>query len=101
VTSYGTTHIFNTPPLPPCSRNYGTSDVQARAKLLKNNGWQPLGEDVGKLRSSGNMKNPGLAECHTITDKMQVYLNMFSPLMIHWIGGHVHGGHIVKVDHVR
>jgi hypothetical protein len=44
------------------------------------------------------MKNLCLTKCHWISDKMQVNLDMFSPLMLDWVGGEAHGADVITVN---
>jgi hypothetical protein len=44
------------------------------------------------------MENMNFAECHLLTDKVNIYLNVFSMSMLNWIGGHVDCKNIVTVD---
>jgi hypothetical protein len=44
------------------------------------------------------MENPNFTKGDSLTDKMNVDLNVLRATMLHRIGRHVDGGHIVTVD---
>jgi hypothetical protein len=73
-------------------------DVETRANVDEGYGRKPLCEDIGKLCTCRNMENTNFAECHLLTDKVNIYLNVFSMSMLNWIGGHVDGQNIIRVD---
>lgn len=62
-------------------------DVQARPKLHEDRRWKPFGEDVSVLRSGGNMQYFDVTKDH----------DMFGPLMLHRVAGHVDGTDVVTV----
>uniref|UniRef100_M8AH58 Uncharacterized protein n=1 Tax=Aegilops tauschii TaxID=37682 RepID=M8AH58_AEGTA len=44
---------------------------------------QSLGEDIRELRRGQDVKHLGLTESHTISNKVQINLHMFRPLVLH------------------
>ena len=66
----------------PRSRNGSTTNVQAGSKLLKHRGGETLGEDVDVLRCRWDMKNPNLTKGDSLSNKMEINLNMLRALML-------------------
>jgi hypothetical protein len=44
------------------------------------------------------MANPNIANCHPVSNEVQVNLHMLRPLMLNRVGGEVHGADVVAVD---
>lgn len=44
------------------------------------------------------MKNTSVAEGHLVTNKMEINLDVFGPLMLHWIAGKVGCTDVVTID---
>jgi hypothetical protein len=56
------------------------TNVDTGPKLLKHRRREVLGEDVGKLRNSQDMKNSHIPNGDTIVDKVEVDLDMLRTL---------------------
>jgi hypothetical protein len=67
----------------PCSVNDRLLDGETGAKLKKWYRRQPLGENVGKLRSDRNMKHTYFSDLNA--DKMDIKLNMLGSSMLKWV----------------
>jgi hypothetical protein len=48
------------------------------------------------LTAGRHVEDLGLTKRHTITNKVEVNLDVLRPLMLNWVGGHVHGA-VVRV----
>jgi hypothetical protein len=59
-----------------------TIDVETGPKLREHRGGQPLGEDVDKLRNRQNMEDTNVPDGNTLTDKVEINLNMFGALVL-------------------
>jgi hypothetical protein len=53
-----------------------TTDAETGPKLLKHRRREALGEDVGEMRSSRDMKNLHIPGGDTLLDEVEVELNM-------------------------
>ena len=82
----------------PRSLSIGAADVQTGSKLCEERRWQSFGEDVGILRGGWNMKNSNSTKSNMFLNKMEINLDVFSPLMLDWVGGHVDGADVVTGD---
>jgi hypothetical protein len=83
---------------PPAVETLATTDVETRPKLLKYHRREALGEDVGELRSSRDMKYSHIPDGDTLADEVEVELDMLRALVLDRVGGDVHGANIVTVD---
>jgi hypothetical protein len=83
---------------PPRSRNVGGTNVQTGPKLQKYRRRHAFGENIDVLGSRWNMENMDSPSSHTLPDKMEVNLDVFSALVLHRIRREVDGTHIVTVD---
>jgi hypothetical protein len=59
---------------------------------------QPLGEDVGELRSRRDVEDTNVSDGNTLMDKVKINLNMLGALVLNWVGGEVDGADVVTVD---
>jgi hypothetical protein len=81
----------------PRSRNDAGRDVKTGTKVLEHTGRQPLGEDVGELRTRGNMKNASFSKGDSVTNEVKIYLDMLGALVLNRVGGHVHSTYVVAI----
>jgi hypothetical protein len=44
------------------------------------------------------MHDTDITNCNTLPNKVKIDLNMFSALMLDWVGGHVDGTDVVVVN---
>jgi hypothetical protein len=58
-----------------------TGYVEVGPKPREGRGGKTLGEDVSKLGGGRYMKNPNITDSHSVTNKVQVNLNMLRPLI--------------------
>jgi hypothetical protein len=76
-------------PTPPCSLSVATTDIQTGPKLRKDGQKKFFGEYVGVLRRRGHMKNLDMTQGNTITDEMEMNLDVLGTLMLNQVAGHV------------
>ena len=74
------------------------TNVQAGSKLLEDSGRKALGEDVGVLRCRWDIKNPNLTKGDSLSNKMEINLNMLRALMLDWVGGEVDSTNVITID---
>jgi hypothetical protein len=74
-----------------------TTDVETWSKLWEYWGRQPLGEDVGELRSHRDMEYTNVPNGNALTDKVKINLNMLSALVLNEVGGEVDGPDVIAV----
>lgn len=74
------------------------SDAQAIFEIKKQKWRESFVEDVGILRWRWNMQYSNVTECHFVTYKVYVYLNMFGALVLDWIGWKIDGTDIIAED---
>jgi hypothetical protein len=75
-----------------------TINVETGPKLLKHHRREALGEDIGELRSSRDMKNSHNPNGDTLVDKVEVELDMLRALVLDEIGREVHDVDAVAVE---
>jgi hypothetical protein len=61
---------------PPIVETLGTADVETGPKLKEHREGQPLGEDVGKLRSRRDVEDTNVLDGNALTDKVKINLNI-------------------------
>jgi hypothetical protein len=83
---------------PPAVETLATADIEIGPKLLKYRRWEALGEDVGELISSRDLKNSHIPDCDTLADKVEVELNMLRALVLDEVGGEVNSVDVVTID---
>jgi hypothetical protein len=83
---------------PPAIETLATGDVETGPKLLKHRRREALGEDVGKLRSGRDVKNPHVSNSNPLANEVEVQHEMFRVLMLDEVGGEVHGADVVTID---
>jgi hypothetical protein len=44
------------------------------------------------------MKDPSMAECNFLSNKVEIDLYMLRPLMLHWIAGEIHCTDVITID---
>jgi hypothetical protein len=44
------------------------------------------------------MKDPGITKCNLLSNKVEVDLHMFRPLMLYWIAGEIHCTDVITID---
>jgi hypothetical protein len=59
---------------------------------------KPLGEDIGKLRRGGNMKNTDGSNGDPFPNEVEVDFHVLGALMLNGVGGEVDGANVVAVD---
>jgi hypothetical protein len=67
-------------------------------KLQEHGGRQPLGEDVGELRSHWDVEDMDIPDGNMLTDKVKINLNMLGALVLNGVGGEVDSAGVVTVD---
>ncbi len=82
----------------PCNHNSATADVETGPKLREHRGGQPLGEDVGELRSRRDVEDTNGPDGNVFADKVKINLNMLGALMLNKVGGEVDGADVITVD---
>jgi hypothetical protein len=89
---------FSNNPYPlPAIKILATVDVETGPKLREHQG-QPLGEDVGELRSCRDMEGTNVPDGNALTDKVKSNLNMLGALVLNGVGGEVDSADVVAVD---
>lgn len=83
---------------PPAVETLATTDIETGPKLLKYRRREALGEDVGELRSSRDLKNSHIPDGDTLTDEVEVELNMLRALVLDEVGGEVNSADVVTID---
>jgi hypothetical protein len=68
-----------------------------RPKLREHRG-EPLGENVGELRSHQDVEYMNIPNSNALVDKMKINLNMLGALVLNDVGGEVDGADVVAVD---
>jgi hypothetical protein len=66
-------------------------------KLQGHRGGQPLGEDVGELRSRRDV-DTNVPVGNMLVNKVKINLNMLGALVLNRVGGEVDGADVVAVD---
>jgi hypothetical protein len=69
-----------------------------RPKLREHRGGEPLGENVGELRSHQDVEYMNIPNSNALVDKMKINLNMLGALVLNDVGGEVDGADVVAVD---
>jgi len=82
----------------PRSRNTGAADVETGSEFLKNRRRQAFGEYISVLRGCGQMQNSNITNSNTITDEVEINLNVLDVLMLDWIAGHINCANVITVD---
>jgi hypothetical protein len=67
-------------------------------KLQGHRGGQPLGEDVGELRSRRDVEDTNVPVGNVLVNKVKINLNMLDALVLNRVGGEVDGADVVAVD---
>jgi hypothetical protein len=75
-----------------------TTDVDTWSKLREYKVREPLGKDVGELRSRQDMKHMNVPDGNALTEKVKVNLNMLSALVLNGVGEKIDNTDIVAVD---
>lgn len=73
------------------------ADVDTGAKLREHLGGKTIGEDVGKLRARRDV-DPDIPDDNTVTDDVEVDLNVLGALMLDRVDIEVDGADVVVVD---
>jgi hypothetical protein len=74
-----------------------TTDVETRPKLREHRGGQPLGEDIGELRSCRDVEDTNVPNGNALADKVKINLNMLGVLVLNKFGGEVDGADVVAI----
>lgn len=82
----------------PRIRNTGAADVEAVSEFLKNRRRQAFGEYISILQGRGQMQNSNITNSNTITDELEIDLNMLDALMLDWIAGYINCTNVITVD---
>ena len=45
------------------------------------------------------MKNSSMTEGNFLSNKVEINLNMFCSLMLHWVAGEIYGTDVITIDH--
>jgi hypothetical protein len=88
---------LTTPTPLPAVETLVTVDVETGPKLREHRG-QPLGEDVGELRSRQDVEDTNVPDGNALTDKVNSNLNMLGALVLNGVGGEVDSADVVAVD---
>jgi hypothetical protein len=88
--------LSDTPPL--AVETLATTDIETGLKLREHRRGQPLGEDVGELRSHQDVEDTNVPDGNMLADKVKINLNMLSALVLNGVGGEVDGADVVEVD---
>ena len=56
------------------------------------------GEDIDELRNGRDMKNPHIPDGDTLTNEVEIELDMLRVLMLDGVGGEVYGADVVTID---
>jgi hypothetical protein len=75
-----------------------TADVETRSKLREHRSGQPLGEDVSELGGHRDAVDTHICNGDTLTDEVEVDLNMLGELMLDGVGGEVDYTAVVAVN---
>ena len=69
------------------SRSYSVRrpDVKTGTKLREDRSRKSLGENVGELRSGGNMKNADITKSIALPNEVEINLNMLGALMLNGV----------------
>jgi hypothetical protein len=59
---------------------------------------EPLGKDVDELGGRRDMEDANISNGNTVTDEVEINLNMLDALMLDGVGGEVDRADIVAVD---
>jgi hypothetical protein len=74
-------------------------NIETGPKLREHRHQQTFGEDVGILGRSGNVQDTDFTKGDSLSDEVQVDLNMLGSLMLNRISGEINGADIITVDH--
>ena len=88
-------------PTAPRGHNGVVEHVGAGPEVEEDGQGQPLREDISELRHGRDVKDSYIAESNPLTHEMKVDLDVLRALMLHGVGGEVHGAHVVAVDDRR
>ena len=77
----------------------GWKNVQTGPEVAEHRRRQPFRKDINKLQLRWNMQDFGFTERHAITNKVEINLYMLGPLVLHRVGGHVHGTDVITINH--
>ena len=73
-------------------------DAYTGAEIIKEYAREPFSEDINNLIAGWNMKDRYLSSLDFFTNKVNVHLNMFSPLMLDQITCEIYGTYIVAIN---
>jgi hypothetical protein len=76
-----------------------TTDVEIGLKFGEHRGGQPLGENVGELRSRQDVEDTNVPKGNVSADKVKINPNMLGALVLNGVGGEVDNADVVAVDH--
>lgn len=76
-------------------------NIQPAKKEVETISTESLGENINELKHTRHVRGNNVALLEMIADKITINLDMFGPLMKHWVRSNMQGSFIVSRNHHR